>query len=57
MPTKKRGHFVRLTDEEWELLRQQADKLGLPIAGYLRLIAQLDVAAGVLTTYKKKTGE
>lgn len=34
---RRKPRSVRMTDAEWEEIREKADKLGLPISEYIRL--------------------
>ena len=34
---KRKLRSVKMTDAEWEEIREKADKLGLPISEYIRL--------------------
>lgn len=44
---------IRLTEEEKEALKEQADKLGQDITGYIKLIVKLDAATEII----KRLGE
>ena len=39
---------IRLTDTEKQQLKQQANKLGLDISGYIKLIISLDTSASII---------
>lgn len=34
---KRKPRSIKMTDAEWEEIREKADKLGLPISEYIRL--------------------
>lgn len=34
---KRKPRSIKMTDAEWEKIRQKADKLGLPISEFVRL--------------------
>ena len=34
---KRKPRSIKMSDEEWEEIRQRADALGLPISEYIRL--------------------
>ena len=34
---RRKPRSIRMTDAEWEEIREKADKLGLPISEYIRL--------------------
>lgn len=42
----------RLSDEEYEALKQQASKLGQDATGYIKLIIALDTATGIISKLK-----
>lgn len=42
----------RLTDDEYELLRVQAEKLGTDRTGYIKLIVSLDAATEIISKLK-----
>jgi hypothetical protein len=44
---------IRLTEEEKQKARKQAERLGLDISGYIKLIINLDAATGII----KRLGE
>jgi antitoxin component of RelBE/YafQ-DinJ toxin-antitoxin module len=44
---------IRLTDEEKQKAQDQADKLGLSVSDYIRLIINLDSATGIINKLKK----
>lgn len=46
-PIENRRTF-RLSDEEYEALKQQATKLGLNASEYIRLIIAVDAATGII---------
>jgi len=54
-PKKENRRTFRLTDEEYESLRQQAEKLGTDRAGYIKLIIALDVASGIINRLQVKS--
>lgn len=43
---------IRLSEEEKQKALEQADKLGLSISDYLRLIINLDAATGLIKLIK-----
>ncbi len=53
MPSKSRID-IRLTEEEKEQLKQQAEKLGTDITGYIKLIVKLDVATNIIKKLKEE---
>lgn len=44
---------IRLTEEEKAEAQKQADKLGLSISEYFRLIIRLDAATGIIKRLKE----
>lgn len=34
---KRKSRSIKMSDAEWEEIREKADKLGLPISEYIRL--------------------
>ena len=43
---------IRLTEEEKKQLKEQAEKLGTDISGYVKLIAKLDAASGIIESLR-----
>ncbi len=47
MPLDTR-RWLRFTDEQWEELRQQAERLGTDRTGYIKTIIKIDAATEIL---------
>ena len=46
--SKENRRTIRLSDEQWEALRIQAEKLGTDRTGYIKLIVKLDSASEII---------
>lgn len=44
---------IRMSDEEWEALRIQAEKLGTDRTGYIKLVVKLDTATNIIKKLKE----
>jgi predicted DNA-binding protein len=48
MPPKENRRTFRLSDEEYNKLKQQAEKVGQDATGYIKLIIALDTATEII---------